>query len=132
MRARVPSGLAIAQIVLRIVSSGCGALALVMLVYCSVSYAKHFPVGYVAAVLCPLFDFVEAVALMDRSRRHKRAPPGYLVLMELALVALCTVACITIAISGVDREYYVPGSRAPEHPEDPWQLVAAGLLGGAG
>jgi len=48
MRARVPSPLAIAQVVLRIVSSGCSVLALVMLIYCSVNYARDFPVGYVA------------------------------------------------------------------------------------
>ncbi len=48
MRARVPSALAIAQVVLRIVSSGCSVLALVMLVYCSANYGKDFAVGYIA------------------------------------------------------------------------------------
>ena len=78
------------------------------------------------SVISPTFDFVEAVALMDRSRRRKRAPAGYLVLIELVLVGLCTAASITV---GTGREY-VPGLGEVGHPEDPWRLVAAGLLGG--
>ncbi|KAK3896531.1 hypothetical protein C8A05DRAFT_39931 [Staphylotrichum tortipilum] len=80
MRARVPSALAIAQVVLRIVSSGCSLLALVMLVYCSANYGKDFPVGYVAAVVAPVFDFAQ-----DKLGVNGTAPTQRLELVGLNL-----------------------------------------------
>ncbi len=61
---------------------------------------------------------------MDRSRTRKRAPAGFLVLIELALVGLCAAASIMVAVNGV------PAGDVEGRPEDPWRLVAAGVLGG--
>ncbi|KAK4034687.1 hypothetical protein C8A01DRAFT_38846 [Parachaetomium inaequale] len=131
MRARFPASAAIAQLVLRVLSSACSAAALVFLVYCSAGFRRHFPIGYASATLALAFDVLEAVMLLDRARRFPRPGPGWLVLVEIVIVGFCAAAGAVIVLDdgGIrDTKWTVDTRSYQGDGADQWRWVAASLL----